>query len=339
MTLSDALLGAVALSAASVLRKVSERWRVERVGGRLRVARRPGRPLQVFAYHRVHGAADGIFDPVPPAVFEMHVTHLVRSYQVLPLSEAVERMYSGSLPPRAVAITFDDGYLDNYTHAFPVLRRHGVPATIFLTTGAIGTGSPIWHDRVFAGFACTARDRLELWGRTYDLRGRARGRSMSAVLRELHALPEPQFRAAVDEVVDRLGVGDEAVRDRSPMLTWDHVREMASAGIEFGAHTVTHPILSRLSPARQREEIEGSVQRVRDETGQPAVVFAYPNGRRGDFDELSRSCLRRVGVTTAVTTELGTNDPEADRLALCRQPMWDTREPRLALRVAWYRCR
>ncbi len=333
------LPGAVAFVAAAVLRGISDRWRVARTGGRLRVTGRPGRPLQVFAYHRVHGAADGVFDPVHPAVFEMHVAHLARRYRVLPLSEAVERMYSGSLPPRAVAVTFDDGYLDNYTHAFPVLRRHGVPATIFLTTGAIGTGSPVWHDRVFAGFARTTVERLEFRGRTYDLRGGARKRSMASVLRDLRAMPEPEFRAALDELTDRLGVGDDAVRERSAMLTWDHVREMASEGVEFGAHTVTHPVLSRLTKERQRQEIEDSVARVRAETGQAATVFAYPNGRRDDFDEVTRSCLRRAGVTAAVTTEFGTNDPGTDRLALLRQPVWDTDGALLALRVAWYRCR
>src|SRR5215468_6232741 len=121
------------------------------------------RRFQVLCYHKVSPDAHPFFEPVHPEVFEQQMQFLKACYRVMRLAELVARISRGEVPERAVAITFDDGYGDNYDYAFPILKKYQLPATIFIATGAIGTGDLIWHDRVFDAFrfASAKRARLE----------------------------------------------------------------------------------------------------------------------------------------------------------------------------------
>src|SRR5574341_604156 len=93
---------------------------------------------QVLTYHRVNDDGDPFFAAVPTAVFEREIAYIARTYQVLTVEELADRTRRGDLPRNALAITFDDGYRDNFTHAAPILARYGLPATVFLATGFIG---------------------------------------------------------------------------------------------------------------------------------------------------------------------------------------------------------
>src|SRR5438477_1528660 len=126
------------------------------------VASRLARRFQVLAYHKVSPDPHPFFEPDHPTAFEQHMRFLSRCYRVMPLMELVERNRRGDIPHRAVAITFDDGYRDNYQYAFPILKKYGLPATIFVTTGAIETGKLLWHDRIFDAFRYTAVTRARL---------------------------------------------------------------------------------------------------------------------------------------------------------------------------------
>src|SRR5437016_5510136 len=116
------------------------------------VASRLARRFQILAYHKVSPDPHPFFEPVHPDVFEKQIEFLGRYYRVMPLLELVERSGKGDVPAGAVAITFDDGYRDNYEYAFPILKKYRVGATIFVSTGAIETGELLWHDRVFDAF-------------------------------------------------------------------------------------------------------------------------------------------------------------------------------------------
>ena len=118
----------------------------------------------MLAYHKVSYDPHPFFKPVPPDVFEQQMQFLSRCYRVMPLEELMERNRMGDVPPRAVAITFDDGYRDNYEFAFPVLRRYRLPATIFVTTGAIDNCDVLWHDRIFDSFRFATVERAQLRG-------------------------------------------------------------------------------------------------------------------------------------------------------------------------------
>src|SRR5215471_8104408 len=119
----------------------------------------------ILTYHRVNDEGDPFFPSMPSSVFAQHMAYLSRSYRVLTVEELVERMQRKSVPRNAIAITFDDGYRDNLTHAAPILARHGLAATIFLTTGFIGNAEVPWFDRIAIAFKCTkAESVMAPWG-------------------------------------------------------------------------------------------------------------------------------------------------------------------------------
>jgi peptidoglycan/xylan/chitin deacetylase (PgdA/CDA1 family) len=214
------------------------------------VRRRPS--IRILYYHSISDAP--IRSRVTPQVFEQHVAHLVRGgYRLRLLSEAV-RMLRSDVPiePRTVVLTLDDGFRDNYEHAFPILSRWSAPATIFLTAAYIGT------------------DRLPTLTRT-------------------DFVPSP--------------------------LDWAQVREMQAGGIEFGSHTMTHPLLSQVPLETARREIVESRSLIEDRLGAPVAFFCYP---RGDFSLAVKRLVDAAGYRAACTTQPGVNDRHADLFALRR---------------------
>ncbi len=132
----------------------------------------------------------------------------------------------------------------------------------------------------------------------------------------------------------RVGPPEVGVWDK---LRWDEVREMARGGIDFGAHTLDHPILKYVSAEEARRQIRGSRERIEQELGTRVTTFAYPNGRAEDFDESTKRILKEEGFTCAVTTVGGANDASTDPFALRRVGMWDEDPGLSVLRLAWSR--
>jgi len=327
-----------------LLRAAGNRWMLASGdGGGLK--RRAAPPFLILIYHRVHPAPDPfMIDPVPPALFDAQMRHLARAYRPLPLAELLRRSREGNVPDGAVAVTFDDGYADNADHALPILKRHGIPATVFLVTGCIGTGRIPWHDEVLLAFAGARGGAIRIPGTgdattTLPLDTEAqRHHAAFAALAALKPLPEAERLAGVRAIQSALGPGDAAAAV-SLMLDWDRVRAMRGDGVTFGAHTVTHPILSRVTPERAREEITASKQKVESELGEEAPFFAYPNGRPEDYDAASVDALRSAGVRAALTTTFGANEAGDDPLRWRRAAAWSADPRRFALQLAWYRLR
>ena len=322
------------LGATRALTRAGDRWRVLRGGNGFSLGARHRDPFLVLIYHRVH-AKEGRFsiERATPEDFRRQMSHLARDYNVLALDEIVRRLDAGEpLPPRATAITFDDGYEDNYTEAFPVLRSLGLPATIFVTTGPIDTQKSLWFDRVLRAFERTSRNQVTLPGgetsaslEDDDRRSREAIRALYALMR----LSNQERIAAVDRLVQDLG-GNDGVPP-TPMLSWDQVREMAGAGITIGAHTVTHPILSRSSASEAKSEILESKRRIEEETGRPVSLFAYPVGRRSDYSPEIIRIVAEAGFRAAFTTTPGANARGDDRLLLRRVKPWGDDVPSFAL--------
>ncbi|HKQ60683.1 MAG TPA: polysaccharide deacetylase family protein [Candidatus Polarisedimenticolaceae bacterium] len=309
--------------------------------GATRLLRRAAkRRVQILVYHRVGDSDDAFLPCTPRATFERQMEHLAAEYRVCGLEEAAERLRRDDVADATVVLTFDDGYRDNYTHAFPILRRYGLTATIFLATDAIGTGRILWHDRVFRAFAATRRSELREFGPqrathplgTADERAAAR----SHVLEFLRRLTPEQRASWLDRLVEQLGV-DEPAAVPELMLGWDEVREMQRAGLSFGSHTVTHPILATLAPDEARRELIASKAEIERQLERPVTTFAYPNGRRSDFDESSKRLLAETGYTLAVTTLPGANRPAADPLELRRDGVRDEAAAPFAARLTWNR--
>jgi peptidoglycan/xylan/chitin deacetylase (PgdA/CDA1 family) len=297
--------------------------------GRARLPRlvaRAARNAQILFYHRVNDEGDPYFPGTPTALFDRQMAYIASRFHVLTLSELVERLQTGTLPANAVAVTLDDGYRDNFVHAFPILQRHSVPATIFLATSAIGSAKPLWHDEVFSAFRETSTLALESFG-PRSIGGPLdtlshRLRVQQTVLSFLRTLPEGERGTWVSRLRESLRVGP--VRPAPGlMLSWDEVRVMNRAGIDFGSHTATHPILVRVDSSHARRELLESKAKIESEIGTSVSGFAYPNGTAVDFDHETKMLLQETGYRYAVTTLAGTNDDQTDTYELRRATPWD----------------
>jgi peptidoglycan/xylan/chitin deacetylase (PgdA/CDA1 family) len=306
-------------------------------GTRLLLAMGGRRRFQILTFHRVNDENDGFFPALPTATFERWMAHVARTHVVLPVEELVERMQRDALPARAIAITFDDGYRDNLTHAAPILARLGLPATIFLTTGFIGTSEVPWFDRLAVGFKATRRTRWDApWGAMSLATPAARLSALDRALDHLKRLPDADREGQMAALLDGFDVTDQRLF-KNEMLTWDDVHALAGLGFTIGAHTVSHPILSRLEPARARAEIEGSRAMIEAACGRRPRAFAYPNGGADDYTPAVVAMVREAGFTCAVTTRFGVNRPGTSPWELHRGGPWETHLPTYALKLAWYR--
>ncbi len=335
------LKGAVALRASAVLLSLSNRVRLGDEGGGEGgfpfVRARKRRNYQVLAYHRVGEASPYAVDRVPADLFGRQMELLSRRFNVLTLTELVERSKTGDLPPNAVAVTFDDGYRDNYEYAYPVLKRYGMPATIFLATGCIGTSGMPWHERVFSFMRTFPGGRLRSEGEEHDLSGPSAKRDfLERQIARLKTLDPDSRDRWIDGIVSGNPNPQFAAIGRT-MLSWDEVREMAQGGIEFGAHTVNHPILSRIPPDEAAREIHESKRQIEERLEGKVHAFAYPNGKPQDYGDLVKKCARDAGFSCAVTTIWGSNDGDTDPFELRRVGLWGSCPETSILRLAYYR--
>jgi peptidoglycan/xylan/chitin deacetylase (PgdA/CDA1 family) len=299
-------------------------------------ARRPAFP--VLSYHRVNDEGDPFFPAVPTAVFERRMAWVARHYVVLTVEALVERLQRGTLPRNALAITFDDGYRDNLTHAAPILARYGLPATVFLATGFIGTSEIAWFDRLALALKHTRESRWDApWGEPVALGTAAeRLRVLDRTLAYLKRRPDDERRAAVDRATATLGAGDTNGH-KGLMLSWDDVHALMGLGFSVGAHTVSHPILARLAPEQARAEIVESRRAIESACGAAPRAFAYPNGGAEDYDATTVRLVREAGFTCAVTTRFGLNDGRTSPWELRRGGPWEADLPTFALKLAAYR--
>lgn len=292
---------------------------------------------QILIYHRVNDDQDPFFPAVPIRTFEVHMGVLSRHFNVLPLGELVERSRRKDIPPRAVAITFDDGYRDNYEHAFPIFRQAGFPVTIFLATGSLGDGEPLWHDRVFHGFRRARATSLLLAGTEYGLATVAERRvALNRAALELKTCHPDKRNDMIQQLIAKLDP-EMHYPETLKKLDWRHIREMSRHKVTFGAHTVTHPILTRMPLAEAVDEIKRSKDTIERQIENSVDLFAYPNGGRDDFNEPLKAAVKQLGFVCAVTTLWGANGPDRDPFELRRVGVWDSDPLISPFRLGWYK--
>jgi len=335
-TLARLCVGAGALG---TLLTAAERTQRRAVRGRRRVPlvrRRARRGFQVLLYHRVNDDRAPMFPAIPISAFRTQMRMLAENFRVLPLDELVLRAERDDLPERAVAVTFDDGYRDNYEHACPILRGFGLPATIFVATGAVDGRVALWHDRLIAAIRDTAVPALSIAGRQYSLRTVPDKRTAFHAMRATLLTCSPSAREElIAEVTAQLGSGGRGARPA--MLRWHELEQMAHDRITIGAHTVSHPILSRMPLSEAIDEIAGAKARIEKRLGRSVALFAYPNGRAEDFNDAIKAAVKDAGFLAAVTTIPGTNDALTERFALRRLSLGDEDGSLFALRLGWYK--
>lgn len=283
----------------------------------------------ILMYHRVLPINDLHDPPVQSGMyvsvdsFRMHIHFLKSHFNIISLEELVERLAVGKTVNRCCVLTFDDGWRDNFQYAYPVLKEYGVPATIFLTAGFIGTESWFWPEEVSF---CLLKVKNE---------GASLGVLPGCIqkeLREKGVCLESSLEKCTDCVV-------ELLKEKSPteridcmrqlketfgvlsngkrlLLNWDEVREMEGSGlIEFGSHTMNHTLLDQLPPGEAQGEIGMSRDVIEEKTGKECVSFAYPNG---NYTERTITSLEKTGFTVALTTKRGYVTPASTLLELPR---------------------
>lgn len=267
------------------------------------------RRVTVLAYHRiadVHAPgfqylADNV--SASPAMFAWQMAYVKRHFNVVDLGTFIDAVAHGRpLPDRALLITFDDGYYDNYEHAFPVLKQLGLPAVCFLVTGQMGVARIPWWDAVAYAFRATPCRRavLPLIGECDLSTAQRRARARNTLLGRLKLIYEDEKQRALAMLLAALEVA-APTHDPRLFMSWEHVRELVKHGVACQPHTVTHPILSRIEPERMQHELEQSFAEIAARTGAAPVAFAYPNGLTADYNVETQRALHRLGCKAAFT--------------------------------------
>lgn len=293
-----------------------------------------GGRLGILIYHRVVPAIDPLYpDEVDRAGFDWQMALLARGFNVLRLDEAVDRLWVGTLPPRAACVTFDDGYRDNHDVALPVLRKWNIPATFFIASGYLDGGC-MWNDIIFESLRQAPGPRLDLAGLGLGTLRIAstdeRRRAARALIAQLKYLAPEQRDEQVNRIVGTIGarVPDDL------MMRPDHLRALCDAGMDIGAHTVSHPILARVSHVAAQKEIAYGRSALESIIARPVSLFAYPNGVPGtDYTAEHVQLVRDLGFKAAVSTAWGAATRTSERFELPRFTPWDMTPARFAARL------
>ncbi len=294
------------------------------------VVRRRSRRGLVLLYHRVAGPR---FDPqlldVTPQNFDAQMRVLSERMEPLALSEFEKLRRAGKLPARAVAVTFDDGYADNLYAAAPRLNANGIPATVFVTAGMIGSGREFWWDeveriafmprvlngmppalsipwRIEDGAAIAAEDGGMEWNVAARVDPSSRHRLYRGMVAALRRMPTTERDVLVSRWRDWSGVTEGARESHRTVSTKEVIALAEARGVSIGAHTMTHPSLAQLSATEQAHELRDSRRWLETTIAKPVTAVAYPYGESADVSAITVAAARTAGFDTGYSNIGGT---------------------------------
>ncbi len=280
---------------------------------------RSGPRLIILAYHRAAGGD-----------LRSHLLYLRRHYRMLHLEEALKELYTPSQDGKhrrdqrtLLVLTFDDGYHDNYTHAFALAQQLQVPITIFLIPGYVESGDYFWWQEGKRLAQHSQVDEVKVEAHAHQLdQPEERNRLAQTIDAQLrHAGSVAEREAFLTAVREALAVpSSSAVEEATLPLTWAEIREMDRSGwVSFGAHTMHHPILAYLSdPVEVQREVGECRTVLEQQLGHPVRTFAYPVGKPEHIGDAALRAVREAGYDWAVTTIYGTNTPQSNPRQLRR---------------------
>ena len=292
----------------------------------------------MLIFHRVLPEPDALFpDEIDASRFDELCGWLKGWFNMLSLDDAVARIKTGTLPARAACITFDDGYADNHKVALPILQRHGLTATFFVATGFLD-GGRMWNDTVIESVRLTPLSMLQLgdplgtsFANVLVSSIEEKSAAIQAIINQLKYKPVAE-RAALTEEIAQLS----QVRPLTDlMMTSAQVRALRHAGMQVGAHTVSHPILATLDRSAAHAEIAESKKTLERLLGERVGLFAYPNGKpQIDYNSESVDIVRGLGFDAAVNTRWAASSADTDMLQIPRFTPWDRTSLRFGARMA-----
>jgi len=281
---------------------------------------RSGKHLIILNYHRASGTN-----------LYRHLLYLKRYYRLMHLEEALEELYAPYKQKRQICdrrtplvLTFDDGYHDNFTHAYALACKLQVPITIFLIPGYIESGHCFWwlEGNRLVQHAQIREAAIE--GHNYCLEQQEEREALAQAIytRAYHASSIEEREAFLAMVADTLAVQSTTSTEGETGLTWPEVRTMQESGwVSFGAHTLHHPVLAYLRDSTEvQREVSDCCTVLEQQLGRPIRTFAYPLGKPEHIGELALQAVQDAGYAWAVTTINGTNTPRSDPYLLRRVP-------------------
>lgn len=267
--------------------------------------------LRVLTYHRVADVnVQTPFHPrlisATPAVFALQMAYLAKNYNVVSMHDVVKAAQKNAeLPARAVLITFDDGYYDFGEIAWPILKRNGLTATVFIPTAYPDHPQLFfWWDRLYHSVTSSSNSELScVPGGPLPLKTFSdRLTSLKFIQNYIKTLSNDVAMRLVNEICLELRVPDQG---KKSTMGWEELRQLAKEGLTLGAHTRTHPILTRLPLEKIQEEVRGSIEDLKREIGYVLPVFCYPNG---NCNRQIMQILRNEGILLAFSGKDGYND-------------------------------
>ncbi len=258
--------------------------------------------VAILWFHRVCSQQDGwSYESLSSDSFEKYLEYFCRKYEIISLDELAQYIHNGrSLPERAVVFTFDDGYRDVYLYAYPMLKKYHAPASVFLTTGHIGSDQPLWWDQVSYAIhnAPSTHVNLDEVGNYCFQSPEDRSRISLRIVDELKDLPDEKKNTLIEQLLIQCQIDIPVNLGKELLLSWDEVKEMSNAGIDFGAHSVNHPILTNIPLAQAKDEIISSKKDIEKRLGKEATAFCYPNG---NYNPAIVGLVKSSGFKCAVT--------------------------------------
>lgn len=278
--------------------------------------------LNTLMYHRVMPEPDPLRPwEIDKHQFRQHMEWISGVFNVIPLSEAVEHLKNDTLKRRSLAITFDDGYLDNFSEALPILKEFGFHATFFCTSAWLESGQ-MWNDKVIESIRLWPEDTL-----TID----------ALELSELPVKNIVDKNKAIETILPKLKYQEPTQRQKIAdllsakvsslpqlMMQADHLKRLHLEGMEIGGHTHSHPIIANLDDESLKKELTINKHNLEKVIGDKISLFAYPNGKPGtDYRINQIHQLKNAGYTAAVTTKANIASQNSNTFELPRFTPWD----------------
>lgn len=295
----------------------------------------------IFTMHHVRPAQNAAFQPnrpleITPEFLERTIILLKRKgLEFVSLDEAHRRIMADDGSSRFACLTFDDGYRDNFKWAYPVLKRYGIPFTIFVTAAfADGTGH-LWWRTLETAISANRSVTIEIDGHEMTFVCGTTAEKYSAVRSIGQALAslgdEAKLRAAMENLAARLRI-DTAAACSASCMSWRELAQLATDPlVTIGAHTMSHPKLRTLDTETAHDEIKGSIDRIERALGTRPEHLAYPYGDASAAGEREFAIAAKLGLKTALTTRPGV-------LSLSSRERM-TRLPRISLNGEFQRLR
>jgi len=288
-----------------------------------------GQSIPILAYHSVSQNADYCVDSiaVSPVEFEKQIAFLKNNYHIISLDEAVDCVSEGTdFPEGSVVITFDDGYLDNYTHALPILKKYDVTATFYVTAGPVIYGERFWVgclQRNIMRAACLnaliEEFHISVAGLVVNSRS-YRQHVINQVSIEINCSDHTGRESLINRVNKTLDVDPDSDPVENFMMSPDHIKEMATQGMTIGSHTMSHPILSSLPNEQAREELQRSRRTLEELLQLPVKHISYPNGPGvANYNQRTQQLASEAGYRSATTSVRGVATLNSNLFAMERQ--------------------